>query len=133
MLDQPPILNSSRLRHTQPPGGEGNHGRRCFDIDQRQLEPRSGFQHGTSFGRFLGSWCGPCRALGPTIEKLAAKYHGKVKVAKLNTDVTPDIAVQFKISGIPAVLVFNNGAEINRLVGVQPQTAYERVLDGLVS
>jgi thioredoxin-like negative regulator of GroEL len=47
--------------------------------------------------------------------------------------VTPDIAVQFKISGIPAVLVFNNGAEINRLVGVQPQTAYERVLDGLVS
>ena len=82
---------------------------------------------------FWAPWCGPCRALGPTIEKLAAKYQGPVKGAKLNTDVTPDIAVQFKISGIPAVLVFNNGAEINRLVGVQPQTAYERVLDGLVS
>lgn len=82
---------------------------------------------------FWAPWCGPCRALGPTIDKLAAKYHGKVKVAKLNTDASPDIAVQFSISGIPAVLVFNGGKEVNRLVGVQPQAAYERVLDGLVS
>ena len=81
---------------------------------------------------FWAPWCGPCRALGPTIDKLAAKYHGKVKVAKLNTDASPDIAVQFNISGIPAVLIFNGGKEVNRQVGVQPQAAYERVLDGLV-
>jgi thioredoxin 1 len=53
-------------------------------------------------------------------------------VAKLNTDASPDIAVQFNISGIPAVLIFNGGKEVNRQVGVQPQAAYERVLDGLV-
>lgn len=80
---------------------------------------------------FWAVWCSPCRALGPTIDKLAAKYNGRVKVGKLNTDVSPELATDYKISGIPAVLVFNGGKEVNRLVGVQPQAAYERVLDAL--
>ena len=55
---------------------------------------------------FWAVWCGPCRMLGPTIDKLADQFAGKVKVGKLNTDDNQDLAVKFGISGIPQVLIF---------------------------
>ena len=54
---------------------------------------------------FWAVWCGPCRALGPTIEKLADKYVGKVKVGKLNTDEAQEIAIKYGISSIPMVML----------------------------
>ncbi len=80
---------------------------------------------------FYADWCGPCRMLAPTIEKLAKDYQGRVIVAKVNVDSLPAIASRYGIQGIPAVLVFNKGQEIQRLVGLRPQTDYARVLDGL--
>src|SRR5690242_16899606 len=58
---------------------------------------------------FWAPWCGPCRMLAPTIEKLATDYQGKVKVGKLNTDENQDIPGGLRISAIPTVLVFQNG------------------------
>jgi thioredoxin 1 len=55
---------------------------------------------------FWAPWCGPCRALSPTIDKLAARYAGKVKVGKLNVDEAPEVAVQFGVNSIPRVLFF---------------------------
>jgi thioredoxin 1 len=55
---------------------------------------------------FWAVWCGPCRALAPTIDRLADQYAGKVKVGKLNTDEAPDIAVRYGISSIPQVMLF---------------------------
>ena len=81
---------------------------------------------------FYADWCGPCRMLAPIIEKLAKEYQGRVIVAKVNVDGLPAIASRYGIQGIPAVFVFDKGKEVQRLVGVQPQSAYAKVLDKLL-
>ena len=70
---------------------------------------------------FWAEWCGPCHALAPTVKQLAVELAGKVQVAKLNVDENPATASRFHISGIPALLVFMDGQEIDRMVGVQPK------------
>ena len=52
---------------------------------------------------FWAEWCGPCKALGPVIDELATEYHGKAKVGKLNTDLSPKVSVRFSVSAIPTV------------------------------
>src|ERR1043166_4814738 len=74
-------------------------------------------------------WCGPCRMLAPTVDRLADQFAGKVKVGKLNTDDNQDIAVQFGISGIPALLVFKDGKEKERVVGLRPEAELSRLLN----
>jgi thioredoxin 1 len=81
---------------------------------------------------FYADWCGPCRMLAPTIEKLAKEYEGRAVVAKVNTDKFPQLAGKYGIQGIPAVLVFDKGKEVQRLVGVRPAGDYAKVLDKLV-
>jgi thioredoxin 1 len=72
---------------------------------------------------FWAVWCGPCRLLTPTIEKLADQFAGKIKVGKLNTDDHPDIATRYAISAIPAVMVFKGGEQpVAKTVGNQPIT-----------
>jgi len=79
---------------------------------------------------FWAVWCGPCRALSPTIDLLADQFAGKVKVGKLNVDEAQDIANRYRISGIPAVLVFKGSAEpIERLTGVRREGEYVKVLN----
>jgi thioredoxin 1 len=66
---------------------------------------------------FSAVWCGPCRALAPTVEKLADEYQGKVKVGKIDTDDSPGVASRFGVRSIPTVLVFKGGKEAARHVG----------------
>ena len=77
---------------------------------------------------FWAAWCGPCRAVGPTIEELAEQYDGTVKVGKLNIDENPQAPSDLGISSIPAVLLFKNGKVVETLVGVQPKERYEAAL-----
>ena len=58
---------------------------------------------------FWAPWCGPCRALGPTIDKLAEQFAGRVKVGKLNVDDAPDVATKFGVTSIPRVFLFKGG------------------------
>ena len=58
---------------------------------------------------FWAVWCGPCRMLAPTIDKIAETYSGKVKVAKVNTEDAPEIAAKYRISAIPQIMVFKGG------------------------
>jgi len=68
-------------------------------------------------------WCGPCRAVGPIIDQLAAEAEGRYRVAKLNTDENPRTAGQYKIDAIPTLLVFEQGRLVDRMVGLMPKEA----------
>ncbi len=80
---------------------------------------------------FWAVWCGPCRALAPTIDKLADQYAGKVKVGKLNTDEAPDIAVRYGISSIPMVMLFKGGSDqpVDKTVGAQPEANFVKMIN----
>jgi thioredoxin 1 len=77
---------------------------------------------------FWAAWCGPCRAVGPTIEELASQYDGKVAVGKLNIDENPQAPAEFSIHSIPAVLVFKDGKVVETLIGVQSKERYEQAI-----
>jgi thioredoxin 2 len=77
-------------------------------------------------------WCGPCRAMSPILEDLAAEMGGRVRVAKLNIDENPATANRFQIHSIPALLFFQGGREVDRMVGVRPKAEIVRRLEQLL-
>ena len=82
---------------------------------------------------FWAPWCGPCRMLGPTIDRIADQFAGKVKVGKLNTDDNQDIGVRYAISAIPQLLFFHGGEQPKqRLVGVQAEATLVKALNRLL-
>jgi thioredoxin 1 len=73
-------------------------------------------------------WCGPCKALGPTIDEVATQFAGKVKVVKINIDDNPELATRYSVMSIPTLLVFNNGDVAEQLVGLVPKAKIEAKL-----
>jgi thioredoxin 1 len=84
--------------------------------------------HSLALIDFWAAWCGPCRALAPTIEELAKEYSGKVFVGKLNVDENPLTAEQFQVYSIPTVLIMKDGKEVDRIVGCVPKEYIETAL-----
>jgi len=70
---------------------------------------------------FWAEWCMPCKIMGPVLNELAGDEKFKARVAKLNVEDFPAISQQFAIKGIPTLIVFKNGKEVNRIVGVKPK------------
>jgi thioredoxin 1 len=82
---------------------------------------------------FWAPWCGPCRALTPTIERLADQFAGKVKVGKLNVDNNQDLAVKYGINNIPRVYLFKGGETPQRqLVGLQQESTLVKEINALL-
>ncbi len=83
---------------------------------------------------FWATWCGPCQMLGPVIEQLAEEYEGKdVVIGKVDVDENPDLAARYGVMSVPTVILFKDGAEVERKVGVMPFDVYAELLDGALS
>jgi thioredoxin len=77
---------------------------------------------------FWAPWCGPCRMVSPVLDEIAQGYPGRIKVVKVNSDENPDLSARFGIQGIPTIILFREGREIDRLVGAAPKENILRFL-----
>lgn len=77
---------------------------------------------------FWAKWCGPCRALAPTLDELAREVAGRARVVKVDVDENQDLARRYDISSIPCLVVFRDGREVRRIVGLAPKS---RIADAL--
>jgi thioredoxin 2 len=78
---------------------------------------------------FYADWCGPCKIMAPVLDEVAREYHGRVLVAKLDTDRSPTMAVRYAIRGIPTMILFQHGRERTREVGAVPRPRLEALLE----
>lgn len=77
-------------------------------------------------------WCGPCKALTPTLESVAADYEGKVKVVKLNIDDSPSIAAQYQVMSIPTLLFFKGGKVESQVIGLVGKDKIASKIDAML-
>jgi len=78
---------------------------------------------------FFAEWCGPCKILAPVLEELSSEMAGQAKIFKVDVDKSPDLAQKYGISGVPTVMIFKNGASVDKMVGFQPKQALKRKLE----
>ncbi len=77
---------------------------------------------------FWAAWCGPCRALAPTVEAVATEQAGNLKVCKVDVDSSPNVAGQFAIRSIPTLLLFRGGENVGQLIGNVPKSAIDDLI-----
>jgi thioredoxin 1 len=82
---------------------------------------------------FWAPWCGPCRMVAPVVEDLARLYDGRAVIAKMNTDENVQMASQLGIMGIPTLVLFKDGQEVDRVVGYAPQRVLEEKLNAALN
>lgn len=82
---------------------------------------------------FWAVWCGPCRQVGPVIDRLAKDYEGKITVGKVNVDEQTELAERYRVMSIPTLYIFKSGEVVDKLVGARPYEDLKAVLDKHVS
>ena len=82
---------------------------------------------------FWAEWCGPCRMIAPLLDELANEYAGKAVIGKVNVDQEQSLAVDYGISGIPALLLFKGGVVVGQMVGLRPKSELKKALDSAIA
>lgn len=82
---------------------------------------------------FFASWCGPCRALAPMLDEIALAYAGRLKVVKVDVDEAPHLAGEYRIRGVPTMILFKDGEVVDTMVGLQPSATLRQKLDAVVA
>lgn len=80
------------------------------------------------FVDFWAVWCGPCKTMEPVVERLAAKYSGKVIFGKLNVDEEPEIATRYEVQSIPTFMIFRNGQPLDATIGAVGEITLDRLI-----
>ena len=78
---------------------------------------------------FWAPWCGPCRMAAPILESLSEEYEGKVEFGKLNIDEEPDCAINLGVMSIPTIILFKDGKEVDRIIGMQGKPAFKALVE----
>jgi thioredoxin 1 len=77
---------------------------------------------------FWAEWCGPCRMIAPVLKDLAKEYKDRIKIAKINVDQEPELAMQYNVASIPTILFFSKGQVVKQQIGAVPRQALEKIL-----
>ena len=82
---------------------------------------------------FWAEWCGPCKMLAPVLEDISKDYTGKLNFAKISTEDYPEVAEEYGITGIPCLIIFKNGKEVDRIIGFSPKPVLKGKIEAVLA
>lgn len=96
-------------------------------LDEQNFKEK--IKDGVTLVDFYADWCGPCRMIAPIVEKLSADYKGKARIAKLDIEKAQMTTAENQVTSIPTVILYKNGKEVDRLVGIQNEKTFKTMID----
>jgi thioredoxin len=126
-----PHLNGDRKRGARAPGGMTVSDATIAHLTETSFD-EAVVEHSALVVDFWAPWCGPCRAIAPTLEALGQEYAGRVAIAKVNVDEQPILASRYQVRSIPTMLFIKDGKVVDQLVGAVPKAQLTKRMDALL-